>query len=209
MTEQTELGSSFCYTKKTEMITLAEIKHHPDVVEALDWPFDFSLSRAENDADWITLKPPFTFHVIAGEGAGGAFIAYGEGETESLPILHATSEGQAGKVASNLTEWLGILISIPFWKGLLKFSGNGQIDEMRLTATFMEREYEEDYPDLPKARETILAKLPIPQIIDPIQTLHGNVHASDCTLIADDGWAWESLFNKFTAADNRNWTTKA
>ena len=191
------------------MITLAQIKSHPDVVEVLDWPFDFSLSQADRDSKWITLKPPFPFQVIAGEGTGGAFIAYGEGEPERLPILHATSEGQAGRVASNLDEWLGILMTIPYWRDLLKFSGNGKIDDMILTSTFMEKEYEEDFPDLPEARELILSKFTIPRIEDPIQVLHDNVHASDCTLVADDGWEYESLFNKFTPADNRNWTTEA
>jgi hypothetical protein len=191
------------------MITLAQIRSLPDIVEVLNWPFDFSLSRAERDSNWITLKPPFPFRVLAGEGTGGVFIAYGTGEPESLPILHATSEGQAGRVASNLTEWLGLLISIPYWSDLLKFSGNGSLDEMRLTATFMEIEYEEGYPELPAARELILSKLPIPQVADPIRVVHDNIHSSDCTLVADDGSEYESLFNKFTSADNRNWKPKA
>lgn len=202
-------GCALRYAKKFVMITLAQIQSHPEVVEALDWPFDFSLSRAERESDWITLKPQIPFEVIAGEGTGGLFLAYGEGALESLPILHTSSEGQAGRVASNLTELLGILMQIPYWRDLLKFSGSGQIDEMRLTSTFMEKEYEEDYPELPDARRLVLAKLPIPMIEDPIQVLHDNLHASDCTLVADDGWEYESLFNKFTASDNRNWTTKA
>lgn len=191
------------------MITLDQIKRHPEVVAALDWPFDFSLSRAEWDSDWIALKPQRPFQVIAGEGTGGVFLAYGVGQLECLPILHATSEGQAGRVASNLTELLGILMQIPYWCDLLKFSGNGQIEEMRRTSKFMEKEYEQDYPELPDARELILAKLPIPMLKDPIQVLHDNIHATDCTLVADDGWEYESLFNKFTASDNNNWTTKA
>ena len=191
------------------MITLAQIRSHPEVIEALNWPFDFCLSGAERESGWITLKPQFPFQVIAGEGTGGVFLAYGDGQLESLPILHATSEGQAGRVASNLTEFLGILMQTPYWRDLLKFSGNGQIDEIRITSTFMEKEYEEDYPDLPDARQLVLAKLSIPMVEDPIQVLHDNIHASDCTLVADDGWEYESLFNKFTAANNRNWTTKA
>ena len=179
------------------MITLQEIESYADVVEALDWPFDFSLPRAKEDTAWIKLKPSFPFTVIAGEGTGGVFIAYGEGKAEMLPILHATSEGQAGRIASNLDEWLGILISIPYWRDLLKFSGNSQLEEMRLTSTFMEKEYEEDYPDLPEAKKLILSRLAIPTIEDPIRILHENIHASDCTLVADDGWEWESLFNSF------------
>jgi hypothetical protein len=76
---------------------------------------------------------------------------------------------------------------------------------MRLAATFMAREYEEDYPDLPEARELILAALPIPVLEDPIKILHDNVHSTDCTLVAEDGCVWESLFNTFTPADNRSW----
>lgn len=73
----------------------------------------------------------------------------------------------------------------------------------------MEREYAEEFPELFEARELILSKLRIPPLADPIQVLHANVHASDCTLAADDGREWESLFHKFTPADNRSWATKA
>lgn len=51
----------------------------------------------------------------------------------------------------------------------------------------MEKECEEDHPDLPDARRLVLAKLSIPMIEDPIQVLNDNIHASDCTLVADDG----------------------
>ena len=86
------------------MITLADIKSKPAIVDDLDWPFDFSLQRADDDTDWIQLKPSQPFTVVAGEGTGGVFLACGTGSLEMLPILHGTSEGQAGKVASNLTE---------------------------------------------------------------------------------------------------------
>ena len=98
------------------MITIAGIKSYPTVVEDLDWPFDFSLPRADDDSDWIQLKPATPFTVLAGEGTGGVFLAYGTGDLESLPVLHGTSEGQAGKVGSNLTEWLAILMAIPYWR---------------------------------------------------------------------------------------------
>ena len=187
------------------MITLAAIKSSATIVEDLDWPFDFSLDRADDDTDWIQLKPAMPFTVIAGEGTGGVFLAYGTGELESLPILHGTSEGQAGRIASNLTEWLAIVMAVPYWRDLLKFSGGGQLDEMRKTAVFMEKEYAKDYADLPEARQRIMSALPIPAIDDAIQILHDNVHATDCILVAEDGSEYESLFNTFRPSDNRNW----
>lgn len=187
------------------MITIADIKSSPRVVEDLDWPFDFSLPRADDDSDWIHLKPETPFTVIAGDGTGGVFLAYGSGDVEVLPVLHGTSEGQAGKVASNLTEWLAILMAIPYWRDLLKFSGGGDLDEMRKTATFMEKEYAEDFGDLPEARQRIMDVLPIPTLDDPIKVLHDNVHGTDCVLVAEDGYEYESLFNRFKPSDNRNW----
>ncbi len=187
------------------MISLTDIQSSARTVEDLDWPFDFSLQRADDDTDWIQLSPKRPFTVIAGEGTGGVFIVYGDGALETLPILHGTSEGQAGRVASNLTEWLAVLMAIPYWRDLLKFSGGGQLDEMRKTAIFMEREYQEDYPGIPEARRRIKGTLPIPTLEDPIKVLHDNVHATDCVLVAEDGYEYGSLFNTFKASDNKSW----
>ncbi|MBB3210701.1 hypothetical protein FHS27_006549 [Rhodopirellula rubra] len=187
------------------MITLDDIKSNPAIVDDLDWPFDFSLERADDDTDWIHLKPNHSFTIVAGDGTGGVFIAYGQGAPESLPILYATSEGQAGKVASNLSEWLALLMAIPYWRDLLKFSGNGDLEEMRKTVPFMESEYATDFDDVPAARERIMNELPVPAVADPVQILHTNVHSTDCTVVADDGCAYETLFNSFKSADNPNW----
>jgi len=69
------------------MITLADIQSSATVVEALDWPFDFSLERANEDIDWIQLKPAVPFAVIAGDGTGGVFLVYGAGAPETMPVL--------------------------------------------------------------------------------------------------------------------------
>ena len=187
------------------MITLSDIQSSAVTVEDLDWPFDFSLERANDDTDWIQLKPRRPFTLLAGEGTGGVFLAYGTGATETQPVLHGTSEGQAGRVASNLTEWLAILMAAPYWRDLLKFSGGGQLEEMRKTAIFMEQEYADDFPDLQDARRRIMNTLPIPALADPVKLLHDNVHATDCVLVAEDGYEYRSLFNTFKSSDNPNW----
>lgn len=187
------------------MINLADIQSSKALIDDLAWPFDFDLNRADADIDWITLEPKTPFVVIAGESTGGMFLAYGKGDTESLPILYATSEGQAGRVASNLSEFLAVMMGAPYWRDLLAFSGNGDLGEIRKTAVFMTREYAKDYPELPEARNRILQSLSIPKIDDPIRTLHRSVHATDCTLVAKDGWQYQSLFNKFTSSQNPNW----
>ena len=187
------------------MIKVADLNSSPQLIEDLAWPFDFDLLRATDDSSWIKLEFETPFEVIAVDGAGGVFLTYGVGDPNTLPILHATSEGQAGRVASDLTEFLAVMMATPYWRDLLKFSGNGSLEEMRRTAIFMEREYTEDFPDLSEARTRITNVLPVPEIHDPIKTLHDSIYATDCSLIADDGRRYDSLFNSFTSSDNPLW----
>lgn len=177
-----------------------------DIADTLVESFDFELCHANDDYSWIKLDPNLPFTVLACEGSGGVFLAYGNLELEKRPILFASSDGQAGKVANNLPEFLALLMVIPYWSDLLKFSGNGDLSEMRKTALFMESEYCEEYPELSEARELIQSRLALPQIEDPIAVLHACVNSTDCTVVSDDGWKYEKLFNSFVLSDNKNWS---
>ncbi|WP_350225369.1 hypothetical protein [Vibrio parahaemolyticus] len=179
-----------------------------DIADALGELFDFELCRTNDDDSWIKLTPSFQFTVLAGQASGGVFLSYGSLELEKRPILFVSSEGQAGKIANNLPELLALLMAIPYWFDLLKFSGNGDLSEMRQTASFVELEHYEDYPELPETRNLIQSQLKIPTIEDPIATLHACVNSTDCTVITDDGWKYETLFNRFVSSDNKSWLQK-
>ena len=187
------------------MVSLSQITATEQLVNDLAWPFDFSIPEADDDNAWVRLNPVKPFRIIAGEGAGGSYIAYGDGEVESRAILYASSEGQFGKIGQNLAECLAVLLSLPYWQDLLKFSGGGKLDEMRITETHMKIEYSKDYPDLDDAKRRVQEKLDLPVLSDPIATLHGNIQSTDCVMLAHDGYNWESLFNTFSPSDNPNW----
>lgn len=186
------------------MIQFSTIKANPQVIEDLAWPYDFDVNQAESDVSWITLRPPVKFHVLAGDGTGGVFLAYGEGRLEELPVLHATSEGQAGKIANSFEDAIALHIQMPYWRDVLKFSGGGDLAQMRKAAPFLQADYIEDMPELADAKKRLLAVLEVPVLDDPVAYIHQCVHSTDCTLVADDGWVWESLFNSFTIDQNRN-----
>lgn len=183
------------------MITLDYLKSSDRIIEDLAYPFDFDLNRAA-DAWWFELSTNDDFEVIAGDSTGGLFIAYGNGAVETRPLLYASSEGQAGKIAANLTAFLGMLVEIPFWSDLLKFSGGGNLSEMRKTAIFMRRKYEKMYPVFPAVRERLIETLPIPIPKDPIKDLHDSVHSTDCLVLGEEDGASGSLFNNFISSDN-------
>ncbi len=179
--------------------------HLPEVANNLAWPFDFNVIQTHEDGSWVKLTPSLPFTLLAIEGSGGVYLAYGKSRLEQCPILFASSEGQAGKIANNLEEFLSLLMVIPYWFDLLKFSGNGNLEEMRKTAIFMEQEYKEDFSELPDIRKQLIKQLNIKNIDDPISVLHERIHETDCTVVADDGWRYESLFNSFTSSENPSW----
>lgn len=187
------------------MIRLASLRANRQVIDDLAWPYDFDLDRTDADSLGFTLRPLVTFHVLAGDGTGGVFLAYGEGSPDDLPVLHATSEGQAGKIANNLGDVLALHIQLPYWRDVLKFSGNGDLDQMRRAATALAVDYDEDMPELPDAKARLLGALDVPVLDDPIAYLHHCVRGTDCMLVASDGYVWESLFNSSTIDWGRSW----
>jgi len=186
------------------MIRLTDLQSSRSVIDDLADAFDFNIDRASRDYSWIKLDPEHRFLVIAGESTGGAFLAYGNGDFDQVPILYVTSEGGAGKLASNLGELLAIVLALPYWEELLKFSAGGDLAEMRKTAELARENHEQD-EIVTIARIRLIKALDIPEISDPIGLLHHNVNTTDCTVVAEDGWRYESLFNTLTSHDMKRW----
>ena len=177
------------------MITLQQLQESREIAELLDWPFDFSLTVTDEDIEETVLSRQIIYDVIATEGTGGVYVAYGDDASHLRPILYGTSEGQAGRIASNLTELLGLLIEIPYWRDVLKFSSNGELDAMRETAELMSVAILKQIPELSDAIARLRELVLIPKLNDPVAILHANVHGTDCSLLDEDGDKWEGLFN--------------
>ena len=185
------------------MIKLTDLQCSREIIDDFAQAFDFDIDRASESYSWIRLTPEPRFLVVAGESTGGAFLAYGNGDFDQMPILYVTSDGMAGKVASNLSEFLGILVALPYWQDLLKFSRGGDLAEMRRTADLLKHNVEDESVTIVKSR--LMSVLDIQEISDPVGLLHQNVETTDCTAVAEDGWRYVSLFNKFTSDDVRRW----
>jgi hypothetical protein len=206
-----QADSPWLFTYRTEgcfsiMIILADIQKSQTVMDELASHCDFDLGRAARDSSWITLQPEHPFMVLAGESSGGVFLAYGDGEVERRPVLYVTSEGQAGCIAANLTELIAMMLALPYWRDLLKFSEGGNLKEMRQAARFSEQDYVDEYAEFSAARKRILDTLPVPVIADPVKLLHDCVRTTDCSVVAEDGWRYDSLFHHFKSSDNPGWT---
>lgn len=184
----------------SRLIKLSELDK---VAEDLVSLFDFSLTRKDG-RDWVKLTNDVPFSLIGGDATGGAFLTYGKGEPERLPILYASTYGQAGKLAANLTELLALFVSISSYRDVLKFSGGGSLEAMRKSEARNKASSADDpdHQDHVAAVQRLSLLLAIPKLKDPIETLHRNVTSTDVTLISEEGKKYDSLFGESTAPRN-------
>src|SRR5262249_28335778 len=108
-----------------------------EVVEALAWPFDFSINEIPDAPLWFSVRPAMSLTSLASEGTGGIYASL----DSTGEILFVDSEGSGSIVAPNLESLLLIFVCHPYWRDLLKFSGGGNLHEMRRTLPFAEHDY--------------------------------------------------------------------
>jgi len=176
------------------------------VVDTLGWPFDFEICEPHLlSNDWpISLSEELV--VLAEDGSGGAYCIQEKIDPEESSVIFLSSEGQAGKVAENLTEFLTIMVALPYWRDLLKFSAGGELEEMRKAIPFLNAEILEDEPEILSKKKLISKALNLPTLADPVQTLFNSVKLGTAMEInAVDGSSYEGLFNTFSVNDNRAW----
>ncbi len=163
-------------------LTPPDILAHPDVVEFLCWPFDFEMDPATIDPRVdFTIDGIQDFEIIAGDGSGNRFVLLGSPGDPTRPQLYVDHECSAGVIGATLAEGVQVIVTLPYWRDLLKFSGGGDLDEMRSAHDIFEREFEDEILDLVKdfdlaaARARIRSALALPPLQDPVASLHASV----------------------------------
>jgi hypothetical protein len=127
--------------------------------------------------------------------------------TISGVILYVTSEGQAGVIASSMTEFLQLVLAHPNWSDLLKFSGGGQLGEMERVAPYLDEEFLDDVPDVHASRSIVVNGLSLAPASSPIARLHHAVAVlgAGITVHAPDEGQCDGLFGSFVLENNPMW----
>lgn len=175
-----------------------------EIRDALEWGFDVRISDEPIDTNGITIKASEVFIAFGEDASGGVFFS----GCETDRVLFVSSEGQAGVVAMSLSEFYQLIVSHPYWFDLLKFSGGGEIVEMRRAVPYLEQEELEDIElEITQARELVRTQLSIEVNPKALQYLYASVTegAADIEVLAEDGWQFGSLFNTFTVESNPLW----
>lgn len=185
------------------------IRSNPDVSKLLEGAFDFDISRGDHEED-IRLSSGAPLKGFAGDAAGGTYFLCGEPGGRQT-VVYASSEGQAGLIADDLTAALEIIIGLPCWHDCLKFSGGGDVEAMRIAAGHLERDLAEYEPDIDehRARLADALSLDVTSTAELVPKLREAVARTepDHVLLGDEGEddAYESLFGTFLPNDNPGW----
>lgn len=189
---------------------LDTIINSPRLSERLAAVWDFDVMAADDDAGFRG-EPVHSLQVVAHDAAGGTFALCGDEAGENQPVLFVGSEGKAGLIAPTLESALKIRIALPYWMDCLKFSGGGDLEQMRRTLPHLDRETREDEPNIDEYREALLTGLSLTRLDDPVAALHGYVagHQHDLSVFGDGGSEFDGLFGPFVVEDNPRWRPSA
>ena len=114
-------------------ISLKDLAANADVREKIFSICDIDIVVDPSEAAWITIDGATDFSVIARDGTGGLFIV-----TRSSPrVIYASSEGEAGVIADDLVSLMTLIVSCPYWLEVLKYSRDGNLDEVRRAAPYL------------------------------------------------------------------------
>src|SRR5260370_41875043 len=122
-------------------------------------------------------------------------------------MLYASSEGQAGIIARSLESGLSTIIDLPYWQDCLKFSGGGQLAEMRRVVPLAEDDLVTDTPPIESGRKALRAALGLVPLSDSVRELHAALTELSALypVCGPEGWQFEPLFARFTVESNAEW----
>lgn len=185
---------------------LRRIRENTDLSMFLAVFPEFDVNRCHrDDAPWLASGA--SLEVIAGDGTGGTFFLTGE-RASNRPVLYASSEGEAGIIARNLSEALELMVGFPYWRDCLGYSNNGDIETMQAAAVLLHGDLLRNHPDadLEQTRAAALAGIerkPVPVLV---RQLHAAVSSAGPDFVFCDATGeYGGLFGPFEPSRNHMW----
>jgi len=93
------------------------IKNNEPLQNDINQLCDFCLDLSKPDISYYG-HPANKYTIFGTDASGGLFGFIGEGDTTTLPIGYVSSEGEAGKIAANITDFFHLITFYPYWRDL-------------------------------------------------------------------------------------------
>jgi hypothetical protein len=170
-------------------LDLQSLTANAKVVDHLGGSFDLNFAIEPKEVAWFSVDGAEDITQIARNGAGGVFAQL----KGSSRVLYVSSEGAAGIVGDDIEAFITLAVACPYWHDVLNFSANGNLDEMRRAASVLELKMIDD-EELEEAIAFLKAELGLPDLTDPVGTLHRVVSDSNLIVRGPDGTPFGGLF---------------
>ena len=190
------------------LLTPALLKDRSNALRILDdWPFDFVYEWPSSDPAGFELADDTRFEIVGGDGAGNRFALLGASTSERRPLLYVDHDGAAGVIADSFHEGIQIIVDIPYWRDVLKFSGGGELEPMQRALPHLERNVQEEVDGIDRLRDKVRRELELEPLSDPAFRLHRAVAASvgNPQVLWDGQFPCDSLFGRFVPENNPKW----
>ena len=167
-----------------------------------EWP--------SSDPAGFRLADDGPFEIVAGDGAGNRFALLGACASEPRPLLYVDHDGAAGVIAGSLQEGLQIIVDVPYWRDLLKFSGGGKLAPMQRAVGHLERALDEEVTDIGRLRAEVRRELSLAPLPDAVTSLHQTLATWNGRprVLWDGQYPCDSLFGQFVPEDNPTWRNR-
>lgn len=175
-----------------EGLLLGRIVGDPWIVDLLR-QFDFDLARvAGGPPEAVRLPNGEPLEMIAGDGAGGAFMLVGKGDTR--PVLYVGSEGQGGLIATDLRAALALVVGISSIHDATAVPyGDDRGARLRDWLARTDEEIREYWPELDAERTRLRQALDLPEADGLLETLHRLAADEDHRPISEAGDRYEPM----------------
>ena len=140
---------------------LTIIRNNAKLQESLENVCDFILSTTELKTSDYLFNVNTNCFIFATDGAGNSFSFLNE-NNENSPILYVCHEGSYGIVANNLTEFLSLIVSHPYyWQDILNMNRYNKLGSETVNISLLEQDIKQDIPNLNEIQISICNELQI------------------------------------------------
>lgn len=197
-----------CYHCKMRDSTdlLQRINEDQEISTLLADAFEFDVRR-KLGGESPGLASGLPLEGIAGDFTGGMFYLCGAVGTPR-PVLYASSEGDAGIIATDLLEALVLVVGFPYWRDSLKYSAGGDLGAMETAMASLCRDMIADRPAIGVEQSRVAESLGVP-LENPsvlVARLHAAVKSTSSDFaFFDDTGEYGNLFGPFLPSRNKRW----
>jgi len=184
----------------SEATLLQALRASTEAKRILEYDFDFLPVPPTTRSNLFQFRDDTSCELVGTDASGGQFALCDGRSLPTRPMLYTSSEGQAGIIARSLERGLSIIIDLPYWQDCLKFSGGGQLAEMRRVVPLAESDLVAETPQIASRRQAIRKLLALSQIPDSVEELHAALTELSplYPVSGSGGWQFEPLFGKYT-----------